>query len=107
MRERYMAMCINCGHKWLTKFTPENLPSYQQCPNCWAYTVVLAKQWKEHLQHLRGFISPEEAEKFLKLYDFAKKNGYMNNTKSRDAKFQRLLKDLSESYNRKSLGDDK
>jgi len=100
MGKRYMAMCISarCEHKWFTKFTPETLPEYQQCPKCWKYTVVLVRQWEEHLQHLREFISPEEAKKILKLYGFAKKNGYMNNTKSRDAKFTRLLKDLSNHH---------
>ena len=88
-------MCISCGHRWLTKFTPETLPAYQQCPKCWGYTVTLVEQWEEHLEHLHGLISAEEAKKFIELYDFAVENGYMNNTKSRDIKFRRLLQDLA------------
>jgi len=95
--ERNLAMCFNCGHKWLTKFSSVNIPRQAQCPNCWGYAIVLEKQYEDHLKQLRKILSPKEAKKSLKLYDFAVKNGYVNNPKSREVKFLTLLQDLAKT----------
>ncbi len=97
MSKRNMAMCFSCGHKWLTKFSSANIPRQTQCPNCWGYAIVLVEQYQDHLTQSRKILSPKEARKLLEFYDFAVKNGYMNNPKSREVKFLRLLQDLAKS----------
>jgi len=104
--ERKIAVCLKCGHKWFTKWTPDKQSPQWQCPKCWGYSVTFEEEYEKDLQHLRKLIAPEEAEKFIELYRYALEHSYIWNTKTREAKFLRLLEDLAKSYSRKSLGDE-
>ena len=92
---RKIALCLNCEHRWFTKFNVDTSPDLWQCPKCMGYSCVLLGEYKKDLQHLRNLISPEEAKKVLELYNYAVEHGYMQNTRTREVKFKRLLEDLA------------
>ena len=92
---REIATCLKCGYKWFSKFNVDTAPPLWQCPKCMGYSCVLESDYKKHLQYLRRLFSPEEAKKVLKLYKYTVKHSYMQNTKTREIKFQRLLQDLA------------
>ena len=103
MSEEANSMCLRCGYKWHSKWTPETIPDRTQCPRCWGYSVVLLEQYEEDLQYLKKLFTSEDTKKFLQLYDFAVEHGYIRNTKSREIRFQRLLQDLTKPES--SLGE--
>jgi len=89
-----LAICLNCGHKYFTKWTADTrLPNWQ-CPACFGVTVILYNEYKKDLTHLREWISLEEAKKFQELYNYAVEHGYIK-SKRKEIKFFQLLKDLA------------
>lgn len=78
---------------------PEKNPYFDktQCPKCYGYSAVSIKVYKNHIRHIKKIMTPEEMKKFQQFYDFAVEHGYVRNPSSREAKFQRLLQDLTNS----------
>ena len=103
--ERNLAVCLQCGYKWFTRheYKAETLPR-RQCHKCLGNTVLVVNEYKKDFQHVQKFVSPEEAKKFIELYDYAVQQGYISARKGRDVKFRHLLKDLADSH--MSLGAD-